>query len=93
MAGRTGNDVALKRLTLVATVVITGTVIGAAAVYERTRIRWWRQVHPLAAPRAGLERTLLDLQDRRGHLLTAGAAAASMIDAVRIIRRALNDPA
>ena len=86
------NGVALRRLTLAATVVITGAVIGAAAIYERTRVRWWRQVHPLATPRASLERTLLDLQGKRGNLRMALAAAASMAETVRIVRQTSNYP-
>ena len=86
------NDAALRRLNMAATVVITGAVVAAAAMYERRRIRWWLLVHPLATPKANLERVRLDLSVKRGNLLMAAAAAASAIEAARIIREASNDP-
>jgi hypothetical protein len=88
MADRGSDDVALRRLTLAATIVITGTVVVTAAIYERTRVQWWRLVHPLATPRATLDRTRAGLQDKRSNLLMAAAAAASVFEVARVVGKA-----
>jgi len=57
-----------KRLNAAATVIVCATVVGIAYWYERAYRRWSEQHHPLAAPRARLERTRINYRERRALL-------------------------
>jgi hypothetical protein len=61
-------DVSFTRLNAAATVIVCATVVGIAYWYERAYRRWSEQNHPLAAPRARLERTRTNYRDRRALL-------------------------
>jgi hypothetical protein len=58
-------DASFRRLNAAVTIVVCATVVGIAYWYERTHRRWSVQQHPLAAPRARLERTRSNYQERR----------------------------
>jgi hypothetical protein len=59
------SDASLRRLSAAVTVVVCATVVGIAYWYERDYRRWSTQNHPFAAPRARIERTRANYQDRR----------------------------
>jgi hypothetical protein len=44
---------------------LNAAVVGIAYWYERSYLRWSEQNHPLAVPRARIERTKATYQDRR----------------------------
>jgi hypothetical protein len=58
-------DASFRRLNAAVTVVVCATVVGVAYWYERAYRRWSEQNHPFAAPRARIERTRANYQDRR----------------------------
>ena len=58
-------DASFRRLNAAVTVVVCATVVGIAYWYERTYRRWSEQNHPLARPRARIERTRANYQERR----------------------------
>ena len=60
------TDASFRRLNVAVTVVVCATVAGMAYWYERDYRRWSAQNHPLAVPRARIERTRANYQDRRG---------------------------
>jgi len=60
------TDASFRRLNVAVTVVVCATVAGMAYWYERSYLRWSEQNHPLAVPRARIERTRANYQDRRG---------------------------
>jgi hypothetical protein len=59
------SDASLRRLNAAVTAVVCATVVGIAYWYERDYLRWSAQNHPLAVPRARIERTRANYQDRR----------------------------
>ena len=59
------TDASFRRLNAAVTVVVCATVVGIAYWYERSYLRWSEQNHPLAVPRARIERTRANYQDRR----------------------------
>ena len=59
------SDASFRRLNAAVTVVVCATVVGIAYWYERAYRRWSEQDHLLAAPRARIERTRANYQDRR----------------------------
>jgi hypothetical protein len=59
------SDASLRRLSATVTVVVCATVVGIAYWYERDYRRWSAQNHPFAAPRARIERTRANYQERR----------------------------
>jgi len=58
-------DVSFRRLDAAATVIVCAIVVGIAYWYERAHRRWSEQNHPLAVPRARLERTRTNYRERR----------------------------
>jgi hypothetical protein len=62
------SDASFRRLNAAVTVVVCATVVGIAYRYERDYRRWAEQNHPLAAPRARIERTRANYQERRAFL-------------------------
>jgi hypothetical protein len=62
------SDASLRRLSATVTVVVCATVVGIAYWYERDYRRWSAQNHPFAAPRARIERTRANYQERRAFL-------------------------
>ena len=58
-------DASFRRLNAAVTVVVCASVVGIAYWYERTHRRWSVRQHPLAAPRARLERTRTNYRERR----------------------------
>jgi hypothetical protein len=58
-------DASFRRLNAAVTVVLFATVAGIAYWYERAYRRWSEQNHPFAAPRARIERTRANYQERR----------------------------
>ena len=61
-------DASFRRLNAAATVTVCATVVGIAYWYERAYRRWSEQNHPLAVPRARLERTRTNYRERRALL-------------------------
>jgi len=61
-------DASFRRLNAAVTVIVCAAVVGIAYWYERTHRRWSEQNHPLAAPRARLERTRTNYRERRALL-------------------------
>jgi hypothetical protein len=59
------TDASFRRLNAAVTVVVCATVVGIAYWYERDYRRWSAQNHPFAVPRAGIERTRANYQERR----------------------------
>ena len=59
------SDASFRRLNAAVTAVVCATVVGIAYRYERDYRRWAEQNHPLAAPRARIERTRANYQERR----------------------------
>jgi hypothetical protein len=58
-------DVSLRRLNVAVTIIACAAVVGLGYWYERAHRRWAKQQHPLAAPRARLERARTTYRDRR----------------------------
>lgn len=71
------SDASLRRLNAAVTVVVCATVAGIAYRYERDYRRWSAQNHPFAAPRARIERSRANYQERR----------AFLTDLVQVIRQ------
>ncbi len=59
------NDASFRRLNAAVTVIACAAVVGLAYWYERASRRWSEQHHPLAAPRARLQRTRTTYRERR----------------------------
>ena len=59
------TDASLRRLNAAVTVVVCATVAGIAYWYERDFRRWSAQNHPFAVPRARIELTRANYQERR----------------------------
>lgn len=59
------SDASFRRLNAAVTVAVCASVVGIAYWYERAQRRWSAQQHPLAAPRARLERTRANYWERR----------------------------
>jgi hypothetical protein len=62
------SDASLRRLNAAVTAVVCATVVGIAYWYERDYRRWSEQHHPFAVPRARIERTRANYQERRAFL-------------------------
>ena len=58
-------DASFRRLNAAVTVVVCATVVGIAYRYERAYRRWSEQNHPFAGPRARIEHTRANYQERR----------------------------
>ena len=58
-------DASFRRLNAAVTVVVCATVVGIAYWYERDFRRWSAQNHPFAVPRARIELTRANYQERR----------------------------
>jgi hypothetical protein len=58
-------DTSSRRLNAAVTIIACAAVVGLAYWYERAHRRWVKQQHPLAAPRARLERARTTYRDRR----------------------------
>ena len=59
------TDASFRRLNAAVTVVVCATVVGIAYWYERDYRRWSEANHPFAVPRARIERTRANYQERR----------------------------
>jgi len=59
------SDASFRRLNAAVTVIVCATVAGIAYWYERDYRRWAAQNHPFAVPRARIERTRANYQERR----------------------------
>ena len=59
------SDASFRRLNAAVTVVVCATVAAIAYWYERDYRRWAAQNHPFAVPRARIERTRANYQERR----------------------------
>jgi hypothetical protein len=59
------TDASFRRLNAAVTVVLCATVVGIAYWYERDYRRWSEANHPFAVPRARIERTRANYQERR----------------------------
>ena len=59
------TDASFRRLNAAVTVVVCATVAGIAYWYERDFRRWSAQNHPFAVPRARIELTRANYQERR----------------------------
>jgi hypothetical protein len=77
MAGFQGVNTSSRRFEVAAAVTLCAAVAGLAYWYEHTYRRWAAQRHPLAVPRARLERTRDTYRERR----------AFVTDLVRVIPR------
>jgi hypothetical protein len=58
-------DASFRRTSAAVTVIAFAAVAGIAYWYERGHRRWAAQNHPLAAPRARIERTRTNYRERR----------------------------
>jgi hypothetical protein len=59
------DDASLRRLDAAVTIVVCATVAGLAYWYERAYRRWAEHQHPLAVPRARIERARTNYRDQR----------------------------
>jgi hypothetical protein len=71
-------DASFRRLNVAVTVIACAAVVGIAYWYERAHRRWSEQNHLFAAPRARLERTRINYQDRRAFVTEMAQAARAM---------------
>jgi hypothetical protein len=72
-------DAWIRRYSAVATVLIFAAVIGIPYVCDRAYRRWWKENHPLAGPRARLERTRTGYQDRRANVTEVGQVISDVL--------------
>jgi hypothetical protein len=68
MAGLQVAGTSTRRFEVAAAITLCAAVAGLAYWYEHTYRRWAAQRHPLAAPRARLQRTRNTYRDRRAFL-------------------------
>jgi Tfp pilus assembly protein PilO len=78
-----------RRLNVAVTVTACATVVGIAYWYERAHRRWSDQNHPLAAPRARLERTRTNYRDRSALVTEMAQVANAMRETTGQYRRSI----
>ena len=79
----------LKVVSRVVTAVLCAGVAVAAFAYERDRVRWWKDHHPLSAPRRNLARARASYVERQDTALMYALGGAAIVESVRVIRHEL----